>query len=128
MRRKLGIYIVSGGVVCFTSTVDAGSPPEEPPTAEALALLSREITRVSSYWASRDPDFPVTEAVLVGHGAAEFEDAYRRSGSEKPLPVRLGNVWQGSIDLERFVPPVSMVDSLEYVVAAGLASDLGDRT
>lgn len=128
MRGKLGIYVVSGGVVCFTSTVEAGGPPGESPTAEALALLSREITRVSSYWASRDPDYPVTEAVLVGQGAAGFDDAYRRSGSEKPLPVRLGDVWQGSVDIERFIPPVSRVDSLEYVVAAGLASDLGDRT
>ena len=127
MRRKLGIYVASGGVVCFTSTVEAGSPAGEPPTAEALALLSREVSRVSSYWVSRDPDSSVTEAVLVGRGAAAFEDAYRRAGSA-PLPVRLGNVWQGSVDVERFIPPVSRVDSLEYVVAAGLASDLGDRT
>jgi hypothetical protein len=127
MRSKLGIYVAAGGVVCFTSTVEAGSPSGVPPTAEALALLSREVTRVSSYWASRDPDHPITEAVLVGRGAAAFEDSYRHAGSE-PLPVRLGNVWLGSVDIERFTPSVSRIDSLEYVVAAGLASDLGDRT
>ena len=68
------------------------------------------------------------ETVLVGRGAVAFEDAYRASGSEMPLPMRLGNVWQGSVDIERFIPPVSRAVSLEYVVAAGLASDLGDRT
>ena len=128
MRDKLGIYIVSGGVVCFTSTVGAGSPAGEPPTAEALALLSREIARVSAYWTSRDPDRPIVEAVVVGRGAASFEDACRRIGFETPLPVRLGDVWQNAIDIERSIPSVSRADSMAYVVAAGLAFDLGDNS
>jgi len=127
MRSKLGIYVVSGDVVCFTSTVAAGSPPDQPPTPEALALLSREIARVSSYWMSRDPDRPIAEAVVVGRGAAAFEDACRRIGFETPLPVRLGDVWHNAVNIERSIPPVSKSDSMEYVVAAGLAFDLGSN-
>jgi hypothetical protein len=128
MSQKLGIYIVSGGVVCFTSTVGAGSPPDQPPTAEALELLSREVARVSAYWMSRDPDRPITEVAVVGHDAAALEEAYRQGSFKSPLPVELGNVWQNSVDIEHFIPPISRIDSLEYAVASGLAFDLGDRT
>ena len=127
MRVKLGIYVVSGGVVCFTSTVAADGPPGEPPTMEAQKLLSSEISRVSSYWMSRDPDRPIIEVIMVGRGADAVEDAYRKSSLETPLPIALGNVWQNSIDLERSIPPLSRIDSLGYAVASGLAFDLGDR-
>ncbi len=127
MRRKVGIYVVSGGVVCFTSTVAAVGTPGEPPTAEALQLLSREIARVGSYWISREPDRPIKEAIAVGRGADLFDDACRSSGFKLPLPLRVGDVWQNSLDLERSLPPISRTDSFDYVIAAGLAFDLGDH-
>lgn len=55
MKSKTGLYIVSEGVVCFTSTISWGSNDlanvyKDNPASNTL---TNEINRVYSYWLTR---------------------------------------------------------------------------
>ncbi|MBU6428665.1 MAG: pilus assembly protein PilM [Cyanobacteria bacterium REEB65] len=117
MDGKFGIYVVSGRVVCFTSTVSRLSD------GAAAAGLAREAGRVYSYWLSHGPGRGIAETVLVGREARAFEPACRDIAGGAPLSVRVAEVWKNVFDLERYVPPVMADESLRFAVAAGLAMD-----
>ncbi|MGC9605399.1 MAG: hypothetical protein ABSF56_01405 [Minisyncoccia bacterium] len=123
MSRKTGIYILSGRITSFASTVARDAEPSDGSPADAPVLLEKEIDRVLSYWSSHGTGKAVKEALLVGRNAAALEDACRRGSGETPLTVRLADVWRNSLDVDRRLPPISRADSLEYAVAAGLALD-----
>ena len=113
MAHKTGIYIVSGGVVCFTSTISSVD----------AAALSTEIDRVYTYWMSHGiATSAVKHISLVGRGAPAFEIAIKHSAAVPAgLSVSVGDVWKNAFDTNHYIPPISKDDSLDYAVAAGLA-------
>lgn len=122
MNRKTGIYIVSGNTVSFTSTVSWGShSTEDTAPATYVSNISREINRVHSYWLSRGTGQPLSQIVLIGKGAAEYQPAFQNVITGTSIPVHVANIWHNAFNIDRYVPPVSREDSLDYGVAAGLA-------
>lgn len=123
MKKKTGLYIVSEGVVCFTSTVGWGS--DELATSEATEgsnVLTNEINRVYSYWLTR-PDIHagISEIVVVGSCAEACELMLRNHGGEALSRSVLPDVWHNAFDVNAYVPPITRSESLEYAIAAGLA-------
>ncbi len=121
MKNKTGIYIYSGGVVMFTSTIDQGSTGD--PDAYA-SLLVKEISRVNSYWLSRTGIHPnIEKIVLTGSDVSGYRSILSTSIISIIPRVEVANVWMHSIDLATYTPPISQEDSLNYAVAGGLALD-----
>ena len=124
MNKKTGIYIVSGSVVSFASTVSGGGGNADPQAmSAAIASLAKEIDRVQSYWASHGTGQPIMEVALVGKNSRAFEAACEHVKNDKPIPVRVANIWQNAFDVDAYLPPISREDSLMYAAAAGLALD-----
>jgi len=123
MRRKTGLYIVSEGVVCFTSTVAWGSDAlANTSTGEPLAGLMTEISRVYSYWVGRsDVHGGISEVVVTGLHAEECEVLIRNHEGEALSHTKLPDVWHNAFKVGSTVPPISHTDSFAYTVAAGLA-------
>ncbi|MEK7501471.1 MAG: hypothetical protein AAB629_00945 [Patescibacteria group bacterium] len=114
MNHKTGIYIVSGGVVCFSSTITT--------KGFDLKILNKEIIRVNEYWDNRpDTHSSIARVVFVGHCAAKSEKTIESAFADTKLAVSIADVWSNIFDVSAHSPPISKIDSLEYVVAAGLA-------
>ena len=121
MKNKTGIYIYSGGVVMFTSTIDQGSTTAPDIYAD---LLAKEISRVNSYWLSRTGIHPnIQKVVLTGSGVSGYRSILSTSIASVIPQVEVANIWRHSIDLAKYTPPISQEDSLNYAVAGGLALD-----
>ena len=112
MENKIGIYIVSGGVVCFTSTFDVSNDE----------ALSKEIDHTYEYWLSRS-GIHVNEIVLAGRKGLEYESGLASRLSFQNCPVTIANTWLNAFELESYVPKMSKLESLDYIVVAGLALD-----
>ena len=110
MKNKTGIYIVAGGVVCFTSTV--------PNTAN----ISQEINHTFEYWKSKT-DARINEIVLTGTGALDYEAKQFGAISVEDCSVSVANTWNNAFDIDSYLPPMPKSESLEYIVVAGLALD-----
>jgi Tfp pilus assembly PilM family ATPase len=125
MNLKTGIYIVSGGVVCFTSTIVWGSKTPKTSSMENSDLLSKEITRIISYWLSHNiGTSKIEKIVIVGKDSAKYENEITNIVAGSDLAVMMGNVWTNSFSVDSYVPPITKEDSLEYAVSAGLAMEL----
>ena len=115
MNKKTGLYIVSEGVVCFTSTISWGSVDEE-------KILMKEVERVHTYWVTReDVHTDIAEIVVVGLSMDRCEKIIGVLGNGQGLHSMLPNVWNNAFDINAYVPPIIRSESLEYAVAAGLA-------
>ncbi len=124
MNKKTGIYIVSGTVVNFASTVSVGGGDQDPQVINAAVIsLTKEIDRVQSYWATHGTGQAIHEVVLVGRNTSSFEPACEHLKNSQPLAVHIANIWQNALNIDRYLPPISREDSLQYAVAAGLALD-----
>lgn len=120
MHKKTGVYIVSGGVVCFTSTVTWGSQ-----TGGSIGLLTAEMEKIYAYWESHvTKTSRIMRVVIVGNDASKYESDIDKSIKGKDIAVSVGNVWTNAFSIDSYVPPISKEDSLDYSVAAGLAMDL----
>lgn len=120
MDKKTGIYIVSGNVIHFTFTAQWGTESLGTgrfPTDE----LRKEIARIRSYWLSHGNGMTIAEAVLVGTKAVALESEIVSAVGDGTLSFVPANVWSNAIDIDDYVPPISMAQSLGYAVAAGLA-------
>lgn len=122
MNKKTGIYIVCGGVVCFTSTVGWGS--KSIPDKEIRVLLD-EIIRVNEYWSSHNIESSkIEQVIMVGRDSVKYETEVNEHVSKVGLSVSVGNVWTNSFSVDNYVPPILREDSLDYAISAGLAMDL----
>ncbi len=123
MKKKTGLYIVSEGVVCFTSTIGWGS--DDIQTADMSGApnpLVTELDRVHAYWVTRgDVQTGITEIVVVGSRAQECEAIIRARVGDTIAPSIIPDVWHNAFNIDSYVPPVTRADSLEFAVAAGLA-------
>ena len=98
MNRKTGIYIVSGGVVSFTSTITSGSgTPTEEGRPSYTSLLVKEIDRVYSYWSSREGfTSSISQIVLVGKEASAYENVIVAAVQGENVPVVVADVWKNT--------------------------------
>jgi hypothetical protein len=121
MDRKTGMYIVSRGIVSFTSTLAAPSPvPGEDILQARTSSIAKEAGRIQSYWTSKNSGNTLGNVILVGQGAGQYEGPLSAALSGVGMHVRIADVWQNAFDLNKYVPAISRDDSLEYAVAAGL--------
>jgi Tfp pilus assembly PilM family ATPase len=126
MRHKTGLYIVSNGVVCFTSTVgSSGGEDEHVEDVVYISNLSKEINRVYQFWLSHGGvESAIKSILLVGRTASKFEAQLQNTIVEAVVPVQVAHVWQNVFEVDKYIPPISQEESLEYSVAAGLALPL----
>jgi len=125
MNNKTGIYIVSGGVVCFTFTASWGSKAEKNIDSAGIQPLKAEINRIYDYWTSHNPSTSKIERIiLVGHDSAKCEAEISKDAKDAGLSVSIANVWTNAFAVDSYIPPISREESLDYAVAAGLAMDL----
>jgi len=123
MNNKTGIYIVCGGVVCFTSTIAWGSKISS--NDKDVTPLANEILRINEYWSSHNSEASkVEKVVMVGRGALKYETATTEALAKVGLCVLVGNVWTNAFSVDDYVPKIFQEDSLDYSVSAGLAMDL----
>ncbi len=124
MNKKTGIYIASGTVVNFASTVAVGGEDQSPEgVSSAVASLTKEIDRIQSYWVSHGTGQVIGEVVLVGRNSPSFEPACAHIKNGQSVLVKTADIWQNAFDINRYLPPISRAESLQYSVAAGLALD-----
>ncbi len=108
MSQKVGIYIISSGVVVSAFTV-------------SHTEVSKEIIRIYQYWVSRLDSTPMHDLFVVGSGVGEVESVIRESASSLSLNVSVPNIWKNILDNRHGLPPLSPEESSAYIVAAGLA-------
>ncbi len=114
MNNKTGIYIVSGGVVCFSSTIMTNGFD--------LKILNKEITKVNEYWNNRsDTHSLIARVVFVGHFDEKSKKTIESAFVDTELKVSIADVWSNILSAGVSSSPMPKIDSLEYVVAAGLA-------
>jgi Tfp pilus assembly PilM family ATPase len=113
MNNKTGIYIVCGGVVCFTSTVAIGKESDG-------ELFQHELSRVYSYWGEYGGDKKINQIIITGQDAQRIGSDSRISPDPK-ISVEIAHIWQNAFSSDRYIPPITFEDSLQYVVAAGIA-------
>lgn len=114
---KVGVYIVSGGVVHFTSTTNF---PRE--SVLSTDLISNEINKILGYWKSKetsDYKYQVSHIFICG----ENVDDQILESIENSTKVRTSRsqVWQNAFDINKSVPEIPLKDSLKYASAIGLA-------
>ena len=125
MNNKTGIYVVCGGVVCFTSTVTWGGLVKTGAETNDVKVLLNEIKRVNDYWISHSVESSkLDQIIIVGHDALKYESFITELASTIGLTVSVGNVWTNAFSVNDYVPPIFKEDSLDYAVSAGLAMDL----
>ncbi len=123
MNKKTGIYVISGGVVCFTSTISWGDKSDSKEVA--ITTLLEELARVNSYWTSHHSEASkLGQVILVGKNSSNYESVISEYLAKENLIVSVGNVWTNAFSLDNYIPPIVKEQSLEYVVSAGLAMDL----
>lgn len=116
---KVGLYVASFRLVCFTSTITVKGD-----SANTPGLLLQEMKRVFTYWhtlkdnADKD-DRKISQVIVCGE---KFEDSMvSYLSSNVDVPVVMGNVWTNVLDVDSSLPEISFSDSLKYAAAVGLA-------
>lgn len=124
MNKKTGIYVVSSGVVCFTTTISWGSElirgksiAEVP---DAVFSLRHEIERVYIYWSQHGEGQPIKSIIISGHDATMVSQISHLSPDNK-LQLIVADVWKNAFSINHYVPKIMFEDSLDYAIAAGLA-------
>ena len=117
--EKLGLYVVTDGVVHFTSAIltkgDSLNNPD---------FLSQEIKKLYVYWHSLkenldNPERKISEIVVCGKNFSDSVIPYLSVHNQ--TKVSLGNVWTNAFDVNVTVPEITHTDSLKYATAVGLA-------
>ena len=122
MNFKTGIDLVSGGVVCFTSTIMRGGKGSvDPHQISYEEMVASEIHKISDYWQTRAPGQSVKRVIVVGYEAIQHAKSLEPALSDANISVSVSDIWTNILDSEKGVPAISKKDSLEYAVAAGLA-------
>ncbi len=112
MNNKYGIYVVSAGVVCFTSTIDV--------LGQSDNILQQELKKVYLYWNEHEPDKEIKKIKLTGKDAVRISQGSKISPDPR-VGVEVGNIWSNAFSNDNYIPPISFEESQGYVVSAGLA-------
>ncbi len=118
MDKKTGIYIVCGGVVCFTSTISWGNK-----TGNSGEELRKPLKQILDYWEDHGLGTNISRLIFAGRGALTdgLTSQCYSLFTDLKVVIETGNVWQNAFSHDRYIPPVLYEDSLDYAVAAGLA-------
>jgi Tfp pilus assembly PilM family ATPase len=114
-KNKTGFYIATAGAVHFTSTMSIN--------ADDLPELTEEISKI--YWHAHGEKkekggTKIVKIILCGEGATKNgvkEFIFNKLGIE----VEVANVWKNVFVLDKYVPDISLNDSLGFAAAIGLA-------
>jgi len=117
--EKVGLYIVSFGLVHFTSTVVIRITGEN----DSETLL-QEIKKLYVYWHTLKenvdkPERKIVEVIVCGENLQDNIAEYISQHVDAPAVV--GNPWINIFNLEEFTPEMSREESLRFVDAIGLA-------
>ncbi|MHB1316890.1 MAG: type IV pilus biogenesis protein PilM [Minisyncoccota bacterium] len=117
--NKVGLYVVSHGVIHFTSTIQIQSEGAFDPS-----VIVPDIKRVIAFWqtsnVSDDTILKKIEKVFVT-GEGFTEDFAQNLSLLININVTIGNVWTNAFDIKLSVPEISFIDSVKYAPAIGLA-------
>ncbi len=131
MNKKTGLYIVSNGVICFTSTIPWGGElvknKKVADISDDIFSLRHEIERVYSYWSqhghsqtSGDENQLIKSIIVSGRDALVVSQISHLS-PDPNIEIKVADVWQNAFSVNHYVPKVPFEDSLDYSTAAGLA-------
>ena len=114
MNKSTGVYIVTGGVLCFTSTIPWGKE-----NVENSNDLKKELGRVYEYWKDRGQS-SIGRIVLSGSSALK-DGLLSQIAPDPHIPVELAQVWRNAFSTDEYIPPIPFEESLDYAVAIGLS-------
>lgn len=124
MNSKTGLYIVSSGVVCFTSTIPWGGQlirgKNLADASDDIFSLRHDIERVYTYWSEHGEGQPIKSIIVSGHDAAVISQISHLSPDPNIL-LQVAHVWQNAFSGDHYVPAIPFEDSLDYAISAGLA-------
>jgi Tfp pilus assembly PilM family ATPase len=132
MNNKTGLYIVSSGAICFTSTISWGGMlirgKKIVEINDDITLLKKEIERVCAYWSqhgssqtsSSSNNQSIKSIVITGRDAILVSQVSHLS-PDSSIEVCVADIWQNAFSINHYVPKISFEDSLDYATAAGLA-------
>lgn len=116
---KVGLYIISFGLVHFTSTV-----PIKISTENDLDFLLQEMKKLYTYWHTLKenvdkPERKIMQIVICGQDIKDDTKEYLLSHMD--VPVVVGDPWINTFNLEEEIPEMSKGESLRFVDSIGLA-------
>lgn len=124
MNNKTGLYIVSSGVVCFTSTISWGGElirgKNIADMTDHFFLLRKEIDKVYTYWSQHDENPPIKSIIISGRDAVAVSQISHLSPNQN-IELSVADVWQNAFSINYHVPKITFDESLDYAIAAGLA-------
>lgn len=132
MNKKTGLYIVSSGVICFTSTISWGGElirgKKVSEINDDVSVLKHEIERVCSYWSqhgssqtsSSGNNQSIKSIVISGRDSVAVSQVSQLS-PDTSIDVCVADVWQNAFSISHYVPKIAFEDSLDYATSAGLA-------
>ncbi len=124
MNKKTGLYVVSNGVVCFTSTISWGGEmirnKNIADVSDDIFSLRHEIEKVYTYWAEHGEGQPIKSIIISGRDAVVISQISNLSPNPN-IQLQVAHVWQNAFSGEYYVPAISFDDSLDYDISAGLA-------
>jgi Tfp pilus assembly PilM family ATPase len=118
-KEKVGLYVSSGRVVHFTSTVSTKETP-----SEAMPFLAQEIKKLYTYWHTLKENAGAENKKIIQIvvcGDISDEQILPYLSSHLKTQTIFGNVWTNAFDVNRVVPQIPFSDSLKYAAAVGLA-------
>jgi len=124
MNSKTGLYVVSGGVVCFTSTIPWGGQlirnKKIADISDDIFSLRHDIERVYTYWSEHGGGQPIKSIIISGHDAIAISQISHLSPNPN-IQLQVAHVWQNAFSGDHYVPKIAFEDSLDYAISAGLA-------
>lgn len=124
MNKKTGLYVVSGGVLCFTSTISWGGEMIRNKNSEditdSIFALRHEIERVYTYWSQHGEGTPIKSIIISGRDAIVISQISHLAPASN-IGLTVADVWQNAFSKDHYIPKITFEDSLDYASSAGLA-------
>ncbi len=121
--KKAGFYIVSKGVVVFTSTVLLDNESLQGYAVESF--LTEEIQKTLLFWETHNggeqkKSHHVAGVRIVGSHSS-WNAIVQHVSSELTIPVSVADVWTNSFSVDSHIPDIKKADSLRFAAAVGLS-------
>jgi hypothetical protein len=117
-KDKVGLCIVSNGLVHFTSTLNPTEYWHENPT-----FVATEIHKVITYWQTNHstPESKNMVSKVFVSGDVIDDSIVSLLSSSLGIEAVLGNAWKNVLDVNKDLPEIPFLESLKYSPAIGLA-------